>query len=219
MRRFYLLVEGQTEETFVRELLQPHCARIGMFITPIIVSTRPGHKGGITSYAKVKPQVVRLCRQDRSATVSTMMDLYGLPSDFPGKTDPAYPASGTGRQKAEFIEARWVQDINEQNFLPYLMVHEYEALLFVEPQRFAEWTESTTLVNKLKDIAQAHATPEEINDSPQTAPSKRILKLMPSFKKPFHGPLIATEIGLDALRQACPHFNNWIESLERRATT
>ncbi|MDO9313968.1 MAG: DUF4276 family protein [Burkholderiaceae bacterium] len=217
MKRFYLLVEGQTEETFVRELLKPHYERIDLNIIPIIVSTSPGHKGGVTSYSKVKPQLIRLCKQEPSATVSTLMDLYALPGDFPGKADAAYPVRGTGRQKAEFIEARWAKEIGERNFLPHLMVHEYEALLFVEPKRFADWTDSQTVVNALTAIAQAHPTPEDINDSPQTAPSKRILKLMPRFEKTFHGPLIAADIGLDALRQACPHFNTWLVQLERLA--
>lgn len=217
MKRIYLLVEGQTEETFVRELLTPHYARMNLFITPIIVSTSPGHKGGVTSYAKVKPQLTRLCKQDRGATVSTLMDLYALPGDFPGKADAAFPTQGTGRQKAEFIEARLAQDINEPNFLPHLMVHEFEALLFVAPERFGDWTDSQKPVQALTAIAQAHPNPEDINDSPLTAPSKRILKLMPRYEKTFHGPLIASEIGLDRLRQACPHLGVWLTQLEQLA--
>ena len=215
MKRFLLLVEGQTEETFVRELLEPHYARIGLFMRPIIVRTSPGHKGGVTSYGKVRNQLIRLCRQDRGATVSTLMDLYALPGDFPGKADAAYPVQGSGRQKAEFIEMHLALDINEPNFVPNLMVHEFEAFLFADPERFAEWTDSKALVPALKAVAEAHPTPEDVNDNPHTAPSKRILALMPTFEKTFHGPLIASEIGLDALRRACPHFNAWVTRLEQ----
>ncbi len=218
MKRCYLLVEGQTEETFVRELIGPHYARIRRFITPIIFSTSPGYKGGVTSYAKIKPQLTRLCRQDRSAIVSTLMDLYALPNDFPGKADASYPLLGTGRQKAQFIELRLTQDVNEPNFLAHLTVHEFEAVLFVEPERFSDWTDSPKVVEALAAIAQEHLTPEDINDSPQTAPSKQILKLMPRYEKTFHGPLIASDIGLDALRQACPHFNAWLARLEQLTT-
>jgi hypothetical protein len=94
------------------------------------------------------------------------------------------------------------------------MVHEFEALLFVKPEAFGDWTDSQGLVDSLVAIARAHTTPEHINDSPETAPSKRITRLMPGYEKPFHGPLIAAEIGLDLLRQACPHFNSWLQSLE-----
>ncbi len=214
MTRLYLLVEGQTEEAFVRELLMPHYARTGKYLTPIIVSTSPSQKGGVVRYAKVKPQLLRLCKQDAGAYVSTLFDLYALPQDFPGKTAASYPTHGTGQQKATFIEAQLAQDISQANFIPHLMVHEFEALLFAQPDKFAEWTDDTNAVQHLHACAQAHATPEDINDSPLTAPSKRILSVMPAYQKTVHGPLIACDIGLDAMRAVCPHFNAWLQTLE-----
>lgn len=214
MTRVYLLVEGQTEEAFVRELLVPHYARLGLYITPIIVSTRPGYKGGVVRYEKIKPQIGRLCRQDEGAYVTTLFDLYALPQDFPGKTDAAYPVTGSGQQKAGFLESQLAQDIGQANFIPNLMVHEFEALLFVDTRKFAEWVDNYSIVISLGDQAQQYPTPEDINDSPQNAPSKRILRAMPDYKKTVHGPLIACEIGLDAMRGACPHFNEWLKKLE-----
>jgi hypothetical protein len=213
MSRIYLLVEGQTEEAFVGELLTPHYARMELYITPIIVSTSRGHKGGVVSYTKVKPQIMRLCRQDAQAKVSTLFDLYALPKDFPGKTDATYPATGTGVQKADYLETKMKLDINEPNFLPNLLVHEFEALLFAAPQKFAEWTDDADVVAALSEAVEGSA-PEDINDNPMTAPSKRVLAAMPSYQKTFHGPLIASEIGLDAMRQACPHFHAWLLKLE-----
>lgn len=214
MTRVYLLVEGQTEEAFVRELLAPHYIRIGLYLTPIIVSTSPGYKGGVVSYAKIKPQIVRLCRQDGKAHVSTLFDLYALPGDFPGKSDAAYPNPGSGRQKAHYLEQKLASDINEANFIPNLVVHEFEALLFVQPEKFVEWTDDDGVVDRLKSAVQGYATPEDINDNPLHAPSKRILAAMPGYQKTFHGPLIACEIGLDAMRHACPHFHAWLQKLE-----
>jgi hypothetical protein len=63
MTRVYLLVEGQTEEAFTNELLVPHYARAGLHLIPIIVTTSPGHRGGVVRYQKVKPQIERLCKQ------------------------------------------------------------------------------------------------------------------------------------------------------------
>lgn len=214
MTRVYLLVEGQTEEVFVRELLEPHFMRFGLHLIPIIVRTSPGHKGGVVSYAKIKPQLQRLCKQDADAHVSTLFDLYALPQDFPGKKDAAYPAAGSGHQKAFFLETQLAEDIGQTNFVPNLMVHEFEALLFVNTRKFAEWTDNYSPVIALGDQAQKYPTPEDINDSPETAPSKRILSAMPGYQKTFHGPLIACEIGLDALRAACPHFHGWLQKLE-----
>lgn len=214
MSRLYLLVEGQTEEAFVNELLVPHYARQGLYLMPIIVSTSPGHKGGVVSYAKVKPQIEKLCKQDAAAYVSTLFDLYALPGDFPGKTRADYPAMGSGRQKAEFLEAALAQDIAQRNFIPNLLVHEFEALLFVRVDAFADWTDDDCVLEPLR-AASATTAPEEINDSPQTAPSKRILAAMPGYQKTLHGPLIACDIGLDAMRAACPHFAAWLGKIEQ----
>lgn len=217
MKRVYLVVEGQTEEAFARELLRPHYERMGIYVTPIIVSTSPGHKGGVVSYAKVKPQLLRLCKQDAEAHVTTMFDLYALPGDFPGKSLPAYPGTGSGHQKSAFLEAQLAQDINQTNFIPNLMVHEFEALLFVQPEKFGEWTDDKTVVATLSGVTQNYSCPEDINDSPHTAPSKRVLAAMSGYQKTFHGPLIACEIGLDAMRGACPHFHAWLLKIEALA--
>ena len=214
MKRLYLLVEGQTEETFVREVLVPQYASSQLYLTPILLSTSPGFKGGVTSYAKVKPQIMRLCRQDRDAVVTTMIDLYALPRDFPGRLDSAYPSNGSGAQKALFLEGRLASNIAERNFMPFIMAHEFEALLFSDPDKFGDWADSAYVVERLRSIAASVPSPEDINDTPQRAPSKRIVSEMPSYEKTFHGPLIAAEIGLSVLRQRCGHFSAWLTQLE-----
>lgn len=213
MSRVYLLVEGQTEEAFVNELMMPVYASRGLYLTPIIVSTSPGHKGGVVSYGKVRPQIERLCKQDSGAYVTTIFDLYALPGDFPGKSSSAYPATASGHDKAKFLEAELAMDIGQRNFIPNLLVHEFEALLFVQIDAFAQWTDDAHVLAPLRAI-QGTAPPEDINDSPDTAPSKRILAAMPGYQKTFHGPLIACDIGLAAMRTACPHFAGWLRELE-----
>lgn len=217
MTRVYLVVEGQTEEAFVRELLTPHYARIGIYLTPIITSTSPGFKGGIVSYGKIKHQLLRLCKQDGAAYVTTLFDLYALPNDFPGKNMAEYRLRNTGHLKSVFLEDQLAQDINQANFIPNLMVHEFEALLFVQPEKFGEWTDDATVVQTLSAVAQAYATPEDINSSPLTAPSKRVIAAMSTYQKTIHGPLIACEIGIDAMRHACPHFHAWLQKIESLA--
>ena len=209
MSRVLVFVEGQTEETFVRDLLVPYFSRLGIYLTPILAQTSPGHKGGIVSYGKVKHQLTRLCRQDQGAYVTTMMDYYGLPNDFPGLDGRVADA----HEQVVRLELALQQDIDAPNFIPNLMLHEFEALLFSAPEKFAEWLDDQALLAPMAAIRAAFATPEHINNSPQTAPSKRILALVPNYKKTVDGPLIAEDIGLDAIRAQCPHFNNWIERL------
>ena len=209
MSRVLVFVEGQTEETFVRDLLVPYFSRLGIYLTPILAQTSPGHKGGIVSYGKVKHQLTRLCRQDQGAYVTTMMDYYGLPNDFPGLDGRVADA----HEQVMRLELALQQDIDAPNFIPNLMLHEFEALLFSAPEKIAEWLDDQALLAPMAAIRGAFATPEHINNSPQTAPSKRILALVPHYKKTVDGPLIAEDIGLDAIRAQCPHFNNWIERL------
>lgn len=213
MSRVYVLVEGQTEEAFVKELLEPHYARLELYLTPIIVRTSPGYKGGVVSYAKIKPQIERLCKQDAGAYVTTMFDLYALPNDFPGQGHSSYPATGSGHIKAAFLESELASDIGQRNFIPNLLVHEFEALLFVQLDAFAGWTNDDAVLEPLRAVRRTTA-PEDINDSPHTAPSKRILKAMSGYQKTFHGPLIACDIGLDPIRKDCPHFHTWLQKLE-----
>jgi hypothetical protein len=218
MIRLKLLVEGQTEETFVRDVLAPFYLRQSIYVSAIVVETSPGHKGGLVSYAKAKPQLLRLSREDASGFVSTMFDLYALPKDFPGKQANDYPTQGTGQQKAEFLERELKSDINEYNFIPNIVVHEFEALLFSNPKMFSSWEDDECAVNALVKIAADYSadnkSPEDINDSPHTAPSKRILKHMPNYDKPLHGSLISEEIGLDAMRAVCPHFAHPCSKIE-----
>lgn len=218
MIRVYVFVEGQTEETFVREVLAPHYAPRQIFLNAILAQTSPGYKGGIVGYGKVKHQLERLCKQDCGAYVTTMIDLYRLPNDFPGKNAQAYPVTGTPEQKVTYLEHQLAADINQPNFFPNLMLHEYEALLFCQPSKFSDWVDDAPqAVNMLQQVRNGVDTPEQINDSPHTAPSRRILDAMPQYQKALHGPLIAADIGLEEMRKQCPHFNQWLCSIEQLA--
>ncbi|MVA24453.1 DUF4276 family protein [Agrobacterium vitis] len=213
MTRVYVLVEGQTEEAFINELMLEHYAHQQLYLYPVIVTTSPGHRGGVVSYAKVRPQIERLCKQHPTAWVTTMFDLYALPADFPGKSNGKYPAFPSGRDKAEFLEMALSKDIAQANYIPNLLVHEFEALLFSSVSAFEEWTDNDDVLKPLRTIS-AITAPEDINDSPATAPSKRILAAMTDYQKTVHGPLIACAIGLDAIRAACPHFDAWLNKIE-----
>ena len=60
-------------------------------------------------------------------------------------------------------------------------------------------------------------SPEDVNDGPDTAPSKRLERLLPGYSKPLHGPLATEGAGLAALREACPRFDGWVRRLESLA--
>jgi hypothetical protein len=210
MTRINVFVEGQTEETFVREVLAPYFVNMEVYLYATIARTSPGHKGGIVSYGKIKWQLENLCNSDPSAYVTTMMDYYKFPEDFPGLSNIK---DVDALQRVQKIEQALLADIGARNFIPNLMLHEFEALLFCAPEKFVDWIDEDVPVRQLIQIKHEFESPEHINNNPNTAPSKRILGLIPKYQKPLHGPLIADDIGLDEIRAQCAHFNQWISTL------
>ncbi len=101
-----------------------------------------------------------------------------------------------------------------KRFVPFVIVHEFEGLLFSDCARFAEGLGKPKLAKEFQAIRNRFASPEEINDSPTTHPSQRILELFPEYDKPLYGSLAALEIGFDPIREQCPHFRQWLERLE-----
>ncbi|NEX20181.1 DUF4276 family protein [Thiorhodococcus mannitoliphagus] len=213
MTRVDVMVEGQTEETFVRELLYDPLVNRGVFLYPILLRTSAQGKGGVVSYGKVRSQVLRQCLSDASAKVTTMIDLFRLPKDFPEKQACA---AAQLYSRVDCLEQAFASDIGCGNFVPYLSVHEFEGLLFSDATRFANWFDEPEPLQQLNTVATGFQNPEHINDGAQTAPSKRIESSLGrlGYQKPVHGPLIAMDIGLDCIRAQCPHFDAWVTKLE-----
>ncbi len=209
MTRVHVFCEGQTEDVFVREVLQPYFQRMNIWLTPIIIRTGPQGKGGVSSYAKIKRQVERKCKEDNTAWVTTMLDFYGLPSDFPAMT-----STGDSFARAKAVEGAFKEDIDRRNFISNIVVHEFESLLFSDPTAFAKWFDDAYIVETLNSVKNNFASPEHINDNRDTAPSKRILAVCDAYDKVAHGSLIALDIGLDIIRGECPLFDAWVKQLE-----
>jgi hypothetical protein len=145
-----------------------------------------------------------------------MFDLYGLPNDFPGKAQLNDRMSP--QEKVRFVEAAMADDINNERFVPYIQLHEFEALLFSDVEkldgRINSVTQQRSQLIALRKLIEQFPNPEDINDGPTTAPSKRILALYSAYRKNVVGPMVAEEIGMAVLRAKCPHFDGWLRSLE-----
>ena len=116
------------------------------------------------------------------------------------------------------LESSFAADIGDERFKPYIQLHEYEAYLFADVgwvAYFYDHHERPTAA--LRAIADAHDSPESIDDGQLTAPSKRIVKELPDYEgaKTAVGPQAAQLIGLNAIRGKCPHFAGWLATLER----
>ena len=98
--------------------------------------------------------------------------------------------------------------------IPYLSLHEYEGLLFSDPESFARSLGQPRLANQFHQVRNEFPTPEDINDDPATAPSKRVIGMYPAYKKVIDGTLAARLVGIDRMRQECAHFRDWVRQLE-----
>lgn len=178
---------------------------------------------GIRAWATVRKEIVNRLKEDTASTSTTMVDFYGLPDTgwgaWPGRSEAhnlKFP------NNAETVENAIAVDIykemgsgfNCERFIPYLMIHEFEAMLFSDSERFAEGIGQPKLAPKFQGIRDKFGCPEEIDDSPQTAPPKRFASLVSGYQTPFMGTLASLEIGLTAIRSACPHFRSWLKRLE-----
>jgi hypothetical protein len=221
MVRLYLFAEGQTEETFADTLLQPHLATHGVYLqraVQIAHARKKGrvHRGGVRNYLPMKNDISRLLAQEKAGDVffTTMLDVYGLPATFPGR-DEAEGFRNAPTRRVEFLERAFAKDIGDRRFVPHLQLHEYEAYLFSDPSAFELFYDHHAReIAALQAIADAHATPELIDDGEQTAPSKWIESQFPDYKKTAMGPQVAELIGLEVIRAKCPHFNAWLSRLE-----
>ena len=123
------------------------------------------------------------------------------------------------------VEAAMLADLQEhlgpgfdsKRIIPYVSIHEFEALLFSDCGLFASSLGQTDLAGRFQNIKDEFETPEHINDSPETAPSKRVLDIYPRYQKPLNGKEAAANIGLESIRHECRHFDNWITRLEEAA--
>ncbi|MEI7846987.1 MAG: DUF4276 family protein [Chloroflexota bacterium] len=217
MTQVFISVEGQTEETFVREVLASHLEHYGIYTTAIILTTSRTiagikRKGGIIPYFKAQHEITNLLRNTKIDAVTTMYDLYKLQTDFPGyATVPA----GNCFTKTAYLEAEFKKAIDNPRFRPYLQVHEFEAFLFVDPTITAGLFPGTNNLKELLAIKQKFNSSEEINDGETTAPSKRILHLFPNYQKVTDGSLVVKNVGLEKIRAECRHFDEWLTWLEQ----
>jgi hypothetical protein len=204
--RLIFAVEGRTEDNFVRSSLRDHLWGFGLSASSTIVgkakaaargNSGRGVRGG-GCYADWEKDI-RNCLKDNPSPdfrLTTLFDLYGLPDDFPMRNRIASDHSQADR--CDRLQQVLADKINDWRFIPYIQLHEFETSLQIEV---------------------ASLPPEEINDSRDTAPSKRLLRHIPDYRKVTDGPDAIYSAGLALVRNRCPRFDAWIKQLESLSET
>lgn len=195
MVRIGISVEGPTEERFIKVVLGPYLSAKGIYITPISL-------GGDVSVDRAKSELQKMANS--FDFVTTIYDFYG----FKNKAIDESKAS---------LELRLEGAVHEgvkAKLIPYIQMYEFEGILFSCPEAMErglneygvkEWSQSV--------LDEFNGEPETINNSVQTAPSKRLIKKT-GYRKTTHGPNIAAEIGIEKIREKCNGFNEWLNKLE-----
>jgi Domain of unknown function (DUF4276) len=229
MARLLVHVEGQTEEAFVNEVLRDYLVGVGYeSVSARIVGNARlrQRRGGIRPWPSVRKDIVNHLKEDPGCFATTMVDFYGLPRDGDGAWPGRAEAAGVETwRKAALVEAGLAADLARQvgeqvdpsRFIPFVVLHEFEGLLFSDCVAFAQGIGRMDLEPRFRQIRDAFTTPEDINDSPDTCPSKRVTDLVAGYEKPLFGTLAALEIGLARIRAECPHFDDWLRNVKSRA--
>lgn len=213
MKNVYIYCEGPTEESFINKILYPYFLNIGIAIYPIICTTKrtagKKYKGGVSDYGKIKKELTMLCKSHSREYVTTMFDYYAMPVNTPGINCDELDLM----KRMNLIEAAINTDIGQKNCKFHFMVHEFEGILFSNPDSF-EIIADEKVVETIQKIRDSYPTPEHINNSPQTAPSKRLEALIPNYAKVKNGALLSEHMGIDVIIEQCPHFREWIDSIK-----
>ena len=216
MKRLVVIAEGETKESFVNNILIPYFNSLGIYNYIQCFKTKHSN-GGLSKYSYIKQDIIKII-YETDVVVTTLLDFYRLPSDFPGY-----------KQNNALLHDRWVEIIEGQikediertqeqrfdNFIPYIQLHEFEALIFSSIAGIdALFEKSEVKYRDFQAVIDSYPNPENINNGPDSAPSVRLKQLIPGYDKVVYGVGIISEIGMETVLSRCPRFNGWIKKLK-----
>lgn len=210
----YVLCEGQTEALFVSRILDPQ------WMAPRQKPVQPITVDGLRPFSRIRDQI-RLLLRYHAARVTTLIDYYGMPADYPGMPHRALPPGNPAavRDEVARLEAALATEIGSERFLPYYALHEFETLAFVSPAAIAAQRARlpgpSVEAEACQMLSQARGEAELVNDSEQTSPCHRLERLWPKdqYQKTVDSLGIVHRIPFDRLQAGCPHFGAWTQML------
>lgn len=223
----HVLCEGQTEQGFVETVLKPYLLDKGIdAVKSVLVTTNKklNARGGILKYEYAIRDLELLKKtfvdgQYERHIFTTMFDLYALPTDFPGYKEAITKMDKYERVKT--LEEAFAKDCDDARFIPYIQLHEFEALVFCGLSFLKDlYPKCKVGYRELENTLLCQPNPELINTNPDKAPSKRIIKAIETdskslyrYNKPRTGKYVTEKVGIEELRSKCKHFSDWIDNL------
>lgn len=222
MLEVLVLCEGQTEREFCRDVVGPYLAARDIALAGTLVGKPQRKQGGVREWPVYRNELLRLAKQRGHRHVAVLVDYYAMPDSWPGRSDSRNkPTAERGSHVEEMLRKDLGSDLSGR-FHPCVQLHEFESLLFVDPDTAAlsiavggGVPAHQIVADKMKTIKKnCGGLVEQINDSPQTAPSKRLTLIMPGYDKVAWGVTAAADVSLATLRAGCPWLDRWLTELE-----
>lgn len=210
MKTIIIICEGETEEEFCKTLLSVYLQDICRVETRLL--------GGNCSWERIKDMAEKALKQQKNALVTTFFDYYGVKTKkFPNWSETIRFNKANVRERIEILEKGMLDAIDSKlryRFIPYIQMHEFEALLFNNIEVFDNnFKRSEFNRANLLDVLNEFPDPELINQKIETSPSHRLIEIIPSYNKILYGNMLVEIIGIEQIKQKNKHFNNWIEQL------
>lgn len=209
MKTIIIICEGETEVEF--------CSLLNNFLGYENYRIESRNLEGNCHWERIKNLVEKTLKSQKSAIVTTMIDYYGRKSKTFPKQAEANNIKNNIRQKVDFLEQAMIDAIDSSlrdRFIPYLQLHEFEAMLFHNYQVFENnFGDDECKKNEIQKILQQFPDPEMINDSPLTSPSHRLENIIIGYNKITYGNLLAEIIGLRNVYSKNQHFREWVDKL------
>jgi hypothetical protein len=210
MKTVIIICEGPTEEVFCRNLLSQYLQNSCRIEIRLL--------GGNCNWQRIKDMAEKALKQQKNALVTTFFDYYGVKTKkFPNWKETVGINKANVRERIEILESGMLEEIDSNlryRFIPYVQLHEFEALLFNNIEVFDEMFEFEQYDRaELLNVFNEFPDPEMIDQGTETSPSHRLIKIIPAYRKVIQGNAIAEKIGIEQIRQKNKHFNDWIEQL------
>lgn len=212
MKRIYIVVEGQTEQEFVNEVLRPYFNKFEIYnVTPLLLRTSRIGRGGFVNYQHMKNTIMpQLKSMANDLIITSLVDFFRIPNNIPNYEKCMALSNKIDRINS--LEQAINDDIDDDRFFSYIQLHEFEALIFANNNGFEKYC-SDNVISETNKIIQSYDNPENINSTPEGAPSKRILSVFHSYDKVNDGNILALEVGINEMLNKCPRFNLWINKI------
>lgn len=218
MKRIIIVVEGQTEQEFVKQCIAPYLHdKYGIVSVAARLIGKPGHKGGDIRYERLKKDVTILLNEP-NVLVSTFIDFFKLGNDFPNSSDCRKGSDTDGQ--IDCLEQALASEVGATTFIPYVQKHEFEALLFSSNTGFSKYL-GVASCRELETVSRQFLNPEDINSN--RPPSYRLIDIIDryepfKYRKVIYGNIFALEIGIEAMLVRCQRFANWLDRLGKTAS-